>query len=308
MSNFKEVSDMVVSARKRAYQKVNQEMIKMYYQIGELLSEKPEDFVSELNKFFEDNHPELKNLDLKNMKRFYKLYKDSAIVEKALVNLSWPINLTIMNECKTMDERIFYVDMCLEEELSNDELTKRIKEDTYKKYMDSKKKTEPNFDEIMKIVDEVLSDGCMLEYINKQAQEVEDDIKESVLDDLLDFVLKNNKNITLIRENYETDVDNFIDILFQNQELSCLVALDLKIGKYKQEYIKNMLDNLEYLDNYFDKSNPSVGIIICMDEDDEIIEYLYNRKLSPSSFVKYDSRLIDKELLKKKLKEYRGKL
>ena len=46
---------MVVSARKRAYQKVNQEMIKMYYQIGELLSEKPEDFVSELNKFFEDN-------------------------------------------------------------------------------------------------------------------------------------------------------------------------------------------------------------------------------------------------------------
>lgn len=308
MSNFKEVSDMVVSARKRAYQKVNQEMIKMYYQIGELLSEKPEDFVSELNKFFEDNHPELKNLDLKNMKRFYKLYKDSAIVEKALVNLSWTINLTIMNECKTMDERIFYVDMCLEEELTSDELIKRIKEDTYKKYMDSKKKTEPNFDEIMKIVDEVLSDGCMLEYINKQAQEVEDDIKESILDDLLEFVLKNNKNTTLIRENYETDVDNFIDILFQNQELSCLVALDLKIGKYKQEYIKNMLDNLEYLDNYFDKSNPSVGIIICMDEDDEIIEYLYNRKLSPSSFVKYDSRLIDKELLKKKLKEYRGKL
>lgn len=308
MSNFKEVSDMVVSARKRAYQKVNQEMIKMYYQIGELLSEKPEDFVSELNKFFEDNHPELKNLDLKNMKRFYKLYKDSAIVEKALVNLSWTINLTIMNECKTMDERIFYVDMCLEEELTSDELIKRIKEDAYKKYMDSKKKTEPNFDEIMKIVDEVLSDGCMLEYINKQAQEVEDDIKESILDDLLEFVLKNNKNTTLIRENYETDVDNFIDILFQNQELSCLVALDLKIGKYKQEYIKNMLDNLEYLDNYFDKSNPSVGIIICMDEDDEIIEYLYNRKLSPSSFVKYDSRLIDKELLKKKLKEYRGKL
>ena len=299
---------MVVSARKRAYQKVNQEMIKMYYQIGELLSEKPEDFVSELNKFFEDNHPELKNLDLKNMKRFYKLYKDSAIVEKALVNLSWTINLTIMNECKTMDERIFYVDMCLEEELTSDELIKRIKEDAYKKYMDSKKKTEPNFDEIMKIVDEVLSDGCMLEYINKQAQEVEDDIKESILDDLLEFVLKNNKNTTLIRENYETDVDNFIDILFQNQELSCLVALDLKIGKYKQEYIKNMLDNLEYLDNYFDKSNPSVGIIICMDEDDEIIEYLYNRKLSPSSFVKYDSRLIDKELLKKKLKEYRGKL
>ena len=299
---------MVVSARKRAYQKVNQEMIKMYYQIGELLSEKPEDFVSELNKFFEDNHPELKNLDLKNMKRFYKLYKDSAIVEKALFNLSWTINLTIMNECKTMDERIFYVDMCLEEELTSDELIKRIKEDTYKKYMDSKKKTEPNFDEIMKIVDEVLSDGCMLEYINKQAQEVEDDIKESILDDLLEFVLKNNKNTTLIRENYETDVDNFIDILFQNQELSCLVALDLKIGKYKQEYIKNMLDNLEYLDNYFDKSNPSVGIIICMDEDDEIIEYLYNRKLSPSSFVKYDSRLIDKELLKKKLKEYRGKL
>ncbi len=85
------------------------------------------------------------------------------------------------------------------------------------------------------------------------------------------------------------------------------MALDVEIGKYKQEYLNKMKINLEYLDNYFNKSkeNPSVGIVICIDDDTEDVEYLYNRDLSASLFVKYDSALLDKELLLNKLKQYK---
>lgn len=61
------------------------------------------------------------------MKQFYELYKDSKIVEKALVNLNWPMNLVLMSGCKSMEERMFYVDMCLEEELTEEYLKERIK-------------------------------------------------------------------------------------------------------------------------------------------------------------------------------------
>lgn len=308
MRDFQKIINMVADSKKKAYQKVNREMISMYYQIGQILSEKPESFEAELSELLREEYYESKSFDetnLKNMKRFYELYKDSEIVERALVNLSWSINLVLMSECKTMDERIFYVDMCLEEQLTEEELKERIKEDYYKKYMESKKKDDSSFDEIKKIVGKVLSDDTLIEYMNKQEQGIEEDIKGSIVDDLKDYILKNDKNSSLFGEKYETDFDNLIDALFINKELSCFMALDVEVGKYKKDYSKRMRDNLEYLDNYFNKTknNPSVGIIICV--DDETIEYLFNRNLSPSMFVKYDSGLVNKELLLHKLKQYK---
>ena len=308
MRNFKEISNMVTDSKKRAYQMVNREMILMYYQIGQIISEKSEDFVVGLSEFLRRNYSGSKSFDernLNNMKQFYELYKDSKIVEKALVNLNWPMNLVLMSGCKSMEERMFYVDMCLEEELTEEDLKERIKEDYYKKYMESKKKVDSPFDEIRKIVDDVLDNETVLEYINKEALQTNHHIKESVLDDLKDFIIKNDKNISLFGEKYETDFNNLIDLLFLNNDLSCFVALDVEIGNNKKEQLKKMEDNLEYLDNYFNKTKecPSVGIIVCV--EDGTIEYLFNRNLSPSMFVKYDSGLMNKELLLDKLKLYK---
>ena len=108
MRDFQKIINMVADSKKKAYQKVNREMISMYYQIGQILSEKPESFEAELSELLREEYYESKSFDetnLKNMKRFYELYKDSEIVERALVNLSWSINLVLMSECKTMDER-----------------------------------------------------------------------------------------------------------------------------------------------------------------------------------------------------------
>ena len=78
----------------------------------------------------------------------------------------------------------------------------------------------------------------------------------------------------------------------------------LSLNDATEEQLKKMEDNLEYLDNYFNKTKecPSVGIIVCV--EDGTIEYLFNRNLSPSMFVKYDSGLMNKELLLDKLKLY----
>lgn len=310
MRDFKEISNMVADSKKRAYQMVNREMILMYYKIGQIISEKSEDFVDGLSEFLRRNYSGSKSFNernLNNMKQFYELYKDSKIVEKALVNLNWPMNLVLMSGCKSMEERMFYVDMCLEEQLNEEELEGRIKENFYKKYVESKKKVDSSFDEIRKIVDKALSDSILLEYMNEQEQEIEESVKESIVEDLKDYILNNDKNISLFGEKYETDFDNLVDLLFLNKELSCFMALDVEIGKYKQEYLNKMKINLEYLDNYFNKSkeNPSVGIVICIDDDTEDVEYLYNRDLSASLFVKYDSGLLDKELLLDKLKQYK---
>ena len=63
MRDFKEISNMVADSKKRAYQMVNREMISMYYQIGQIISEKSEDFVDGLSKYFKDNYQESKSFD-----------------------------------------------------------------------------------------------------------------------------------------------------------------------------------------------------------------------------------------------------
>lgn len=100
--------------------------------------------------------------------------------------------------------------------------------------------------------------------------------------------------------------DYYIDLLFYHRELSCLVAFELKVGEFKPEYIGKMNLYLEALDREVKKKteNPSVGVILCASKDDEVVEFALSRSLSPTMVLEYTLKLIDKNLLQKKLKEY----
>ena len=84
-----------------------------------------------------------------------------------------------------------------------------------------------------------------------------------------------------------------------------MVAFELKVGKFKPEYVSKMDFYLEALDRQEKKNNenPSVGIILCADKDEEIVEYAMSRTMSPTMVAEYKLKLIDKELLENKLKE-----
>ncbi len=101
------------------------------------------------------------------------------------------------------------------------------------------------------------------------------------------------------------DEDDYIDLLFYNRELSCLVAFELKIDKFKPEYISKMDFYLEALDRNEKRKNenPSVGIILCAGKDDEVVEFAMSRTMSQTMVAEYKLKLIDKKILKSKLKE-----
>ena len=115
--------------------------------------------------------------------------------------------------------------------------------------------------------------------------------------------------ISFISNEYRVQVGNhdyYIDLLFYHRGLSCLVAFELKIGEFKPEYVGKMNLYLEALDREVKKQteNPSVGVILCASKDDEVVEFALSRSLSPTMVSEYTLKLIDKNLLQKKLKEY----
>ena len=99
----------------------------------------------------------------------------------------------------------------------------------------------------------------------------------------------------------------YIDLVFYNRAYSCLVAFELKIGKFKPEYISKMDLYLEALDRYYkkDNENPSIGVILCTSKDDAKVEFASSRSLSQTLVSTYSTNLIDTKQLEKKLREYR---
>lgn len=315
---FQKVVNIIESAKERAYRKVNEELITMYRDIGEYISKQSQNssygdaFVQKLADFFSENYPELKGFNrrgLYRMKQFYELYKGEEKVSPLVTQLSWSNHLKIMSACKTMDERIFYMNMCIKERLSKRELERQIDSGYYERYMLSQNPQSLALETAKKATGNIFLDNYVLDFLDVPDPMSEHDLQKSIIRNLKDFILEIGKDFTFVGEEYRVQVGNhdfFIDLLFYHRGLSCLVAFELKIGEFKPEYVGQINLYLEALDREVKKENenPSVGIILCASKDDEVVEFALSRSLSPTMVAEYNLKLIDKKLLQKKLKEY----
>ena len=315
---FQKVVNIIESAKERAYRKVNEELITMYRDIGEYISKQSKNssygdaFVQKLADFFSENYPELKGFNrrgLYRMKQFYELYQGEEKVSPLVTQLSWSNHLKIMSACKTMDERIFYMNMCIKERLSKRELERQIDSGYYERYMLSQNPQSLALETAKKAPGNIFLDNYVLDFLDVPDPMSEHDLQKSIIRNLKDFILEIGKDFTFVGEEYRVQVGNhdfFIDLLFYHRGLSCLVAFELKIGEFKPEYVGQINLYLEALDREVKKENenPSVGIILCASKDDEVVEFALSRSLSPTMVAEYNLKLIDKKLLQKKLKEY----
>jgi hypothetical protein len=120
--------------------------------------------------------------------------------------------------------------------------------------------------------------------------------------------LEFGKEFALVGEEYKVQVGNtdfWIDLLFFNRELQCLVAIELKVERFKPEHLGQLEFYLEALDRDVKllHENPSVGLVLCAAKDDAVVEYALSRSMSPALVADYKLHLPNKELLENKLRE-----
>ena len=315
---FDDVVKIVEASKDAAFRKANEELIHMYWRIGEYLSEAMKDsrygdgYIQSLADFFANNYPEIKGFNrrgLYRMKQFYELYAGVEIVSTLLTQLCWSIHLKLMSACKTFEERHFYMELAIKERYSFRELERQIDSGYYERYRLSATAPPSVITETRKRTRNAFRDNYVLEFLNVEEPIEEKDLRKSIVRNLKDFILEIGKDFTFVGEEYRIQVgkhDYYLDLLFYQRELSCLVAFELKIGEFQAEYIGKMGLYLEALDRDIKKQNenPSVGVILCASKDDEVVEYALSRSLSPTMISEYTLKLIDKRLLQKKLKEY----
>lgn len=194
------------------------------------------------------------------------------------------------------------------EKYSKRELERQLDSGYYYRYMLSAQTQSP----MLKSHDQPsrFMDSYVLEFLDLPDKFSENDLKRAIVENLKDFILEIGKDFTFIGEEYRVQVGNsdfYIDLLFYHRGLSCLVAFELKIGKFQPEYIGKMNFYLEALDRDHRKpnENPSIGVILCTSKEDDVVEYAMSRSLSPTMVSEYALKLIDKKLLEQKLREFK---
>ena len=240
------------------------------------------------------------------MKQFYETYKDDEFVSALLTQISWTNHLMIMSKSKTKEERDFYVALAAKERYSSRELERQLDSAYYERYMLSSGKQAPEL--VSQHVRNSILDTYVLEFLDLPEQYSERNFRKAIIENLKQFILEFGKDFTFIGEEYRVQVggkDFYIDLLFYNRALSCLVPIELKIGEFKPEHIGQINFYLEALDRDVRKpnENPSVGLILCASKDDAVVEYALSRSLSPTLVSDYTLCLPDKKILKDKLQE-----
>jgi predicted nuclease of restriction endonuclease-like (RecB) superfamily len=312
---FDEILQIIDDSRSRALKAVNAELIQMYWNVGASLSALcgnssfGDKAIDEVAAYIAQKNPNIKGFTrrgLYRMKQFYETYKDDEFVSPLVTQISWTNHLLIMSGSKSQEERHFYMALCVKEHYSKRDLERQMDSAYYERYMLSSKKLAAEV--VSGDVRKSILDTYVLEFLDLPEQYSEKNLRHAIIENLKQFILEFGKDFTFIGEEYHIQVggqDFYIDLLFYNRALSCLVPIELKIGKFKPEHIGQINFYLEALDRDVKKpnENPSVGVILCAGKDDAVVEYALSRSMSPTLVSSYQLCLPDKKLLQNKLRE-----
>lgn len=228
-----------------------------------------------------------------------------------LTQINWSSHIALLSGTKTIEQKEFYIKLAIKENYSTRELTRQINSGYYERYILSDGKAHQSTVKFInedKIPNTRLLDTYSLEFLNLKEDYSEKDLRKAIIKHMKEFILEIGKDFSFVGEEYRIQVGNqdfYIDLLFYNRDLRCLVAFELKLGEFMPEYISKMDFYLEALDRQIKKEfeNPSVGIILCANKDDEVVEYAMSRTMSSTLVAEYKLKLIDKKILENKLKE-----
>jgi predicted nuclease of restriction endonuclease-like (RecB) superfamily len=311
----------VEASKHKAITTVNKLLIELYWFIGETivnLQEKSnwgDAVVEKLSQDLRMKYPDQSGFSVRNlwnMKRFYATYRQHEKLQALPAEISWTNNVIILDKTKTIEEKEFYLKMCLKQRWSSRELLRQIDSAYFERFVLSQQP-----DKLMKIehdklaisskdIHRHLKDEYILEFLDLSETYSEKELRKAILDNLRDFFLEFGKNLSFVGEEYPVVADDEefrIDLLFFHRELQCLVAVDLKIGEFKPDYVGKMQFYLGALDEQVKLSheNPSIGLILCRSKKESVVRLTLGKTDKPIKISVYQTRLPDKKLIQQRL-------
>ncbi len=321
---FLDIRQLIEDSRNAVAQTVNAGLTAMYWNIGKRINddvlenkraEYGKQIVSTLSRqLIQEYGKSFTEKNIRRMMQFNTVFQDFEIVASLMRQLSWT-HFTLLFPIKDNLKLEFYTQMCRIEKWSVRTLRKKIDSMLFERTAISKKPEELAKLELKQLKEEdklspdlVFKDKYVLDFLNLKDTYSENDLETAIIRELENFILELGVGFTFAARQKRMIIDGndfYLDLLFYHRKLKRLVAIELKIGKFKAEYKGQMelyLRWLEKNETEADEEQP-VGLILCTEGNSEQIELLQLDKAN-IKVAEYISKYLPKELLAKKLHQF----
>lgn len=301
------------TARNSLALQINTTVSSTYWNLGKLLHDKRiengygSSIIKRLSVDLKSEFPDmgLSPRNLWNMKLFFERYCNSPQkVLQAVALLQWGHNLLLLNKNLSDEETYFYASECISQRWNRDLLLNAIKMNSYE--LNKNKIRDNNFSSTLPAIqaeqaNEILKDSYNLGFLGVTEPIAELELEKRLIEKIKTFMLELGKGFAYIGKQYRLEYNGkeyFVDMLFSNRKLNCLVAIDLKIGEFKSEYVGKMNMYLSLLDKLEkeERENQSIGIILCAEKDHLDVELALQDINKPIAVSDYELIVPKEEL------------
>lgn len=298
----KKIKTRVLSSQYDALKFVNKELINLYWSIGKEITEQQEKYswgksiVQTLSNDLQKEFIGVKGFSVQNlwnMRQFYLEYRDNIKLQPLVREIGWSKNVIIFQKIKDKSAREFYIKMTKQFGWTKSLLINQLENKTYEKYLLNQTNFEGTVDDKYKNQAVLaIKDSYNFGFLELSDIHSERELEIKLINNVREFLSEMGSEFTFVGNQYKLTVDNeeyFIDLLLYHRRLKSLVAIELKIGKFKPEYAGKMSFYLSLLnDNVkLDGENPSIGIIICKEKNRTVVEYALKENNQPMGVTTY---------------------
>lgn len=298
----KDIKQKILSSQYEALKAVNKELISLYWEIGRSIVEKQESFgwgksiVKNLSNELQLEFVGMKGFSVQNlwnMRQFYLEYHQNEKLQTLSREIAWSHNVVIFQKSKDNLEREFYIQMTKKFGWTYRVLDNQIDNNSYEKFL----LNQTNFNNT--IVEKykhqavlAIKDEYNFSFLELGDDYSEHELETGLINKVREFLAQMGSDFTFIGNQYKLEVDDeeyFIDLLLYHRKLKSLIAIELKIGKFKPEYAGKMNFYLAALNDTvkLPDENPSIGIIICKEKKRTTVEYALKDSNQPIGVATY---------------------
>ena len=234
---------------------------------------------------------------------------ESAQIPPVLFSTGWSNHQLIMSQCRTDEQRLFYMLYAGREQLEYKELQRALKTDTMSSLLGSRDVQSEMMKRQYPQSGVLFKDTIYLEMFGLPVKHKESKLRKEIIAHMKDFSLEMGKDFLFIDEEHRVTVGSKtfkVDLLFYHRLLQCMVAIELKTTEFHPKDLGQLEFYLEALDQEERRSNenPSIGIILCKEADMEVVRFALNRSMSPTMVALYKEQLQVGSVIQRSLVEF----
>lgn len=336
---FNSVKHVLDSAFRNIYRAANTSIVTAYWEIGRLIVQDEQNgatradygkqILKELSeKLISEYGRGYSVANLKNFRQFYLVFpdlfaanllsdSDMQIRQTLSSVLSWS-HYSLLMRVENAKAREFYMKEAATQNWSVRALDRQISTLYYERIISSrdqlpvKEEAEQSIRQLIESPRDFIKDPYILEFLKLKPETsyLEKTLESALIENLHSFILELGRGFAFVSQQYHLNVDSdhyYIDLVFYNYILKCFVLIDLKVGKLTHQdvgqmdmYVRLFEEKVRQPDD-----NPTIGIILCSQQNESVIKYSVLAESKQLFSSKYKLYLPTEEELKNELERDR---